>query len=509
MRLAQLVAAADEVAATSSRTAKRDALAGLLRSIGPGHPAQVEAAVGLLIGEPRQGRIGVGWATVAEVASSVGDPAPTLEILDLDRALDRLAATHGPGSVRARGQILADLLGPATPPEASFIRRLLVGEMRQGALAGVMADAVAEAAEVPLASVRRAAMLSGDLRTTAALALARGRAGLDGVGLTLFRPVQPMLAATADDAAGAFESFGAGEPASVEWKVDGARIQVHRLGDRVAVYTRNLNDVTERLPEVAEVVRHLPVDGLVLDGEVLGLAGDRPEAFQQTMSRFGRVDPTSHGLRLRPFFFDVLRADGDDLIDQPLADRLVRLDEAAGSFAVPRLVTARHDEAEAFAAATVAAGHEGVMIKDVTSAYAAGRRGKAWRKLKPVHTFDLVVLAAEWGHGRRRGWLSNLHLGARNPDQDGFTMVGKTFKGLSDHLLTWQTEALLARQIGDDGHTVHVRPDLVVEVAIDGVQASTRYPGGVALRFARVKGYRPDKPAAAADTLDALLRLLK
>ena len=308
---------------------------------------------------------------------------------------------------------------------------------------------------------------------------------------------------TAEDLAGA---FGDGEPASVEWKLDGARIQVHRQGERVEVYTRNLNVVTARLPEVVEVVRALPADELVLDGEILGLEGERPEAFQETMSRFGRDDPAGHGMRLRPFFFDVLRAEGTDVIDRPLTERLEVLDAVAPGLVMPRLVTAEPAQAEAFVADTLAAGHEGVMIKDASSPYVAGRRGKAWRKLKPVHTFDLVVLAVEWGHGRRRGWLSNLHLGAREPDGAGFVMVGKTFKGLTDALLTWQTEALLAREIGRDDHIVHVRPDLVVEVAIDGVQASTRYPGGVALRFARVKQYRPDKLAADADTIDALRR---
>ncbi len=502
MRVARLVAVADEVAATASRTAKRDAIAELLGAL---HRDEIEPAVGFLIGEPRQGRVGVGWATLSGIASSVGDPAPTLEIADLDRALDELGASRGPGSVRDRGRILSEVLGRATPAEAAFIRRLLGGELRQGALEGVMADAVASAAGVPVALVRRAAMLSGDLRRTARLALTQGRPGLEGVGLTLFQPVQPMLAATADDLD---EALAGGEPASVEWKLDGARIQVHRHGDRVEVYTRNLNVVTARLPEVVEVVRALPAQELVLDGEVLGLEGDRPEAFQQTMSRFGRDDPGGHALRLRPFFFDVLRADGSDLIDQPLARRLEVLDAVAAGLAMPRLVTADPDQAAAFAEATLDAGHEGVMVKDAASTYLAGRRGKSWRKLKPVHTFDLVVLAAEWGHGRRRGWLSNLHLGARHPEDASFVMVGKTFKGLTDALLTWQTEALLAREVGRDDHTVHVRPELVVEVAVDGVQASTRYPGGLAQRFARVKAYRPDKSPAQADTIDALGELL-
>ena len=501
MRLAQLVSVADAVAATSARTAKRDAIAALLRGL---HPDEVEAAVGMLVGDPRQGRLGVGWATVQSIPPAGGSPGTTLDVLDLDRALDRLAAASGTGSNRLRAEVLADLVGRATPAEDAFVRRLLVGELRQGAQEGVMVDAVAAAAEVPATVVRRALMLTGDIRRTAAVALSGGRPGLEAIGLTLFQPVHPMLASTAE-AVG--DALVPGVPISVEWKLDGARIQVHRDGDRVQVFTRNLNDITDRLPEVVEVVRTLPATQLVLDGEVLGLAGDRPEAFQETMSRFGRDDPATHGLRLRPFFFDVLRLDADDLIDEPLARRLEALDAAAPGFVVPRLLTADPVEAGAFVDATVAAGHEGVMLKDLGSTYGAGRRGKAWRKLKPVLTFDLVVLAAEWGHGRRRGWLSNLHLGARDPAGGGFVMVGKTFKGLTDELLTWQTGALLERQradeVGSEGPVVHVRPELVVEVAIDGVQASTRYPGGVALRFARVKRYRPDKTSATADTIDA------
>jgi len=502
MRFAALVSVADEVAATSSRTAKRSAIAGLLRDL---RPDEVEAAVGFLVGEPGQGRIGVGWATVAAVPEGRGDAGDPLEILDVDAAITRLAATSGPGSVATRSDTLAAVFARATAAEAAFLRRLLVGELRQGALEGVMADAIAEAAEVPATVVRRAMMLSGDIRRTGRVALTGGRAGLEAIGLTMFQPVQPMLASTAEAVDDALTD---GLASSVEWKLDGARIQVHRQGDLVRVYTRNLNEVTDRLPEVVEIARSLPADQIVLDGEVLGLEGARPEAFQQTMSRFGRDDPSTHGLRLRPFFFDVLHVDGTDLLDEPLADRLGALDAVTGVHAMPRLVTADRADAAAFVDATLAAGHEGVMVKDLASSYSAGRRGKAWRKVKPVHTFDLVVLAAEWGHGRRRGWLSNLHLGAREPSDGSFVMVGKTFKGLTDELLTWQTAALLEREIGRDDHVVHVRPDLVVEVAIDGVQASTRYPGGVALRFARVKRYREDKLASGADTIESLQAML-
>jgi DNA ligase-1 len=502
MRLAELVAVADAVAAVPSRTAKRDAIAALLTALAP---AEVEAAVGFLVGEPRQGRVGVGWATVADLPVATDPAGEQLEISDLDAAFEQLATTAGPGSNQARRRVLGDLLARSTPAEANFVRRLVVGELRQGALEGVMADAVAEAAHVPGTVVRRALMLTGDVRRTAAIALGDGRSGLEAVGLTLFRPVHPMLASPAADVP---EVVSSGEARSVEWKLDGARVQVHRQGDLVRVYTRNLNEVTDRLPEVVTIARALPVDEVVLDGEVIGLEGVRPEAFQQTMSRFGRDDPTTHELRLRPFFFDVLHADGRDLLDDPLADRLAVLDEVAGVHAMPRIVTADPDEASQFLDATLAVGHEGVMLKSLDSPYAAGRRGKAWRKVKPVRTFDLVVLAAEWGHGRRRGWLSNLHLGARDPSNGAFVMVGKTFKGLTDELLTWQTAALLERELGREGHVVHVRPELVVEVAIDGVQASTRYPGGVALRFARVRRYRDDKTAAEADSIEALQALL-
>lgn len=509
--LAVLVHAADEVAATSGGSAKRAILADLLRRLSP---PEVEAAVGFLVGEPRQGRVGVGWGaisaataglTAAPVTASPASGVGPLEILDIDRAFDVLSITEGPGSNGRRNEVLSSLFGRATPQEADFLRRLFVGEMRQGALVGVMVDAVALAASVPAASVRRAFMLGGDIRVTARLALAEGRVALDGVGLTLFRPVQPMLASTA---AAVDDALGDGHARSVEWKLDGARIQVHRRGDLVKVYTRNLHEVTDRLPEVVEVTRSLPAQELVLDGEVLRLDGDRPEAFQATMSRFGRDDQGLSGLRLRPFFFDVLRVDGDDLLDEPLSARLDALDAVTGVFAMPRLATADSTEAAAFFDATVAAGHEGIMVKDLESPYAAGRRGKAWRKLKPVRTFDLVVVAVEWGHGRRQGWLSNLHLGARDPVDGSFVMVGKTFKGLTDQLLAWQTEQLLAREVASDGHVVHVRPELVVEIAIDGVQASRRYPGGVALRFARVKRYRPDKAASDADTIDSLQALL-
>jgi DNA ligase-1 len=499
--LADVVATSDAVAATRSRLAKVDAIATLLRRLAPD---EVEPVVGFLVGEPRHGRVGVGWATLQGLDVAPAGSA-TLTAADLDRALGELAAAQGPGSQAARRAALTSLLARATAPEADFVRRLLLGEMRQGALDGIMADAVAKAAGVPVADVRRAAMLRGDLRDTARRALHGGTGALVGVGLRLLRPVQPMLAAGADSLDEALAATG---PASVEWKLDGARIQVHRAGDDVGVFTRNLNDVTDRLPEVVAAVRTFAPSALVLDGEAIGLGDDaRPHRFQDTMSRFGRTRVDEHGIPLTAFFFDCLHADGTDLLDRPLAERLDVLDAVAGERRIPGVRTGDPGEARRVFDEALAAGHEGVVVKALASPYDAGRRGAAWRKVKPVLTLDLVVLAVEWGSGRRRGWLSNLHLGARDPG-GGFVMVGKTFKGLTDELLEWQTEQLSARSTSTEGHVVHVAPELVVEIALDGVQASRRYPGGVALRFARVRRYRTDKRAGEADTIDAVRALL-
>jgi DNA ligase-1 len=491
------------VATTRSRTAKIEALATLLAQC---PPDEIAIAVCLLTGEPHQGRIGVGWSTLAAARADAGAATtPSLSLADLDGALDRIAVTTGAGSAGARGAILAELFGRMTEAETEFVVRLLTGELRQGALAGLMADAIARAAEVPAAAVRRAAMLGGDLADTARQALAGGADALAGVHLEVLRPVQPMLATGAADVDEALAATG---PASVEWKLDGARIQVHRSGDDVRVFTRNLNDVTARLPEVVEVARSLKARAFVLDGETIGVAdGALPRRFQDTMSRFGRDDATSHSLTLAAFFFDVLHLDGNDLLDRPLSERAAILAALVGEWRVPAIETDDAKVAAAFLADALATGHEGVMVKALTSPYDAGRRGAAWRKVKPVRTLDLVVLAAEWGHGRRRGWLSNLHLGARDPESDGFVMVGKTFKGLTDDVLTWQTERLQELATERDDHVVHVRPELVVEIALDGVQVSKRYSGGVALRFARVRGYRPDKSAADADTIDAVRAL--
>jgi DNA ligase-1 len=510
--LADIVATSAAVAATSGRSAKRDALADLLRRLAP---AEIVPAVGFLTGEVRQGRIGVGWRTI-RAADRAPAEAPTLTIAEVDAHLDALAGLGGAGSGTARVALVGDLLARATHDEGRFLRALLGGELRQGALAGVMTDAVAKAADVPATVVRRALMLGGRLDVIAHIALTEGRTGLEAVQLEVGRPVQPMLASTAASVTAAIEDLG---EAAVEWKLDGIRLQVHRAGDVVRIYTRNLNDITERLPQVVDAVRALPAEQLVLDGEALVVDDrGRPVAFQDSASEI-RTDG-GRGGSVSPFFFDLVHLDGRDLLDEPLAVRRPLLEQLVGPAAVPGTVTADPAAGEAVLVEALAAGHEGVVVKGSTSAYEAGRRGKAWRKVKPVHTLDLVVLAVEWGSGRRRGWLSNLHLGARAVDgsdpstRDGFVMVGKTFKGLTDDLLRWQTERFLALAEheeswgGPQDGVVWVRPEQVVEIAIDGAQRSTRYPGGVALRFARVVRYRDDKPPAEADPITSVQALL-
>ncbi|GAT72384.1 ATP-dependent DNA ligase [Microbacterium hydrocarbonoxydans] len=506
MELAEVVTTADEVAATGSRLAKIDALARLLERA---EAAEIAPLIGLLLAAPRQGRLGVGWRSVASLeVSHAADP--TLTIGQVDDTLDALAATSGSGSAAVRTELLLGLASRCTAGEWDFLARSMLGELRTGALAGVLLDAVARASGRAPAAVRRAAMLSGDLGETAVLALTGTPEELDAVGLMVGRPVLPMLAATAATATAALEITGT---ASVEYKLDGARIQVHRHGDEVGVYTRSLADITHRVPEIVEVVRALPARDLILDGETLSLDEDGgPRPFQETMSRFGA--DVSRELVLRPWFFDVLHVDGRDLIDEPLSTRLAELERVAGEWRMPGIVTDDADAAERLSREALAAGHEGVLVKAVDSAYTAGRRGKSWVKVKPVLTYDLVVLGAEWGSGRRRGWLSNLHLGARDPDGEfgepgGYVMVGKTFKGLTDELLRWQTETFPEFETSRSAYAVMLRPEIVVEIAIDGVQRSPRYPGGIALRFARVKGYRPDKTAAEADTIQTLRALLR
>lgn len=507
MLLSRLVTATDAAAATSSRLAKVAALADVLGELAPD---EIPAAIGFLVAKPRQGRIGIGWRSLAGMDVPHASE-PTLSVLDVDAALTGLAGAGGAGSVGARRSTLASLAARATAPEWDFVSRVIMGELRTGALAGVLVDAIAKASGRPVAGVRRAAMLSGDLGVTAGVALSEPPEALDAVGLEVGRPVQPMLAATAGSVAEALVTIGGA--ASVEYKLDGARIQVHRDGDDVHVYTRSLADITHRVPEIVEVVRSLPAERVILDGETLSLDEDgTPRPFQDTMARFGSESVPQ--IALRPWFFDILHVDGRDLIDEPLAVRLSELERAVGDARMPGVVTADPDEAEQFARRSLAEGHEGVMVKGLDAPYAAGRRGSAWLKVKPVLTYDLVVLGVEWGSGRRTGQLSNLHLGARDSDGEfgepgGFVMVGKTFKGLTDELLRWQTAHFPTIETHRSAYAVHVRPETVVEIAIDGVQRSTRYPGGVALRFARVKAYRPDKTPGESDTIQALRGLLR
>jgi DNA ligase-1 len=489
------------VAETGSRLAKRDAIAACLAAAAPD---ETPVAVAYLSGELPHAPIGVGWAALRELPPPAG--AASLTVADVDEQLRSIGRTTGRGSQAARRELLGDLLGRATATEQRFLTSLLIGELRQGALEGVMIDAVAKASGISAPRVRRACMLSGDLGTVARAALVDGETGLDAFALDLFRPLQPMLAQTAENLEEALERFS---PAAVEWKLDGARIQLHRRGTDVRIYTRNLADITSRVPEIVEAACALPAESLVLDGEAIAIADDgRPRAFQVTMSRFGTsvdVETLRWTIPLTAVFFDCLHRDGVDLLDEPARVRFDALAEVVPEpLRVRALETSSPEEAGRFLDAAIAQGHEGVMVKALDAPYEAGRRGGSWLKVKRAHTLDLVVLAAEWGHGRRRGRLSNLHLGARDPDTGGFVMLGKTFKGMTDAMLAWQTERLLELESRRDSHTVFVRPELVVEIAFDGVQGSTRYPGGLALRFARVKGYRPEKRVDETDTIQTV-----
>jgi DNA ligase 1 len=502
VHLEKIARTSADVAATGSRLAKVARLAACLERAGA---EEVRVAVAYLSGVLPQGSVGIGWASLRELPPPARPPA-TLALLEVDAAVTRIAAIAGPGSQAARRSELAALFARATEPEQRFLAALFLGELRQGALEGVVTDAVARAAALPVTAIRRALMVTGDLGIVAEAALAGGVEGLAGFGLAPLAPVKPMLAQTASSVEDALARVS---PARLEWKLDGARLQVHRVGDEVRAFTRNLADITDRIPEIVELVLALEVESVVFDGEAIALRPDgRPRPFQVTMSRFGSrrsVAEQRNDLPLSPFFFDCLHLDGEDLLDRPARERLDALARCAPEvLRVPSLETEDADEGQRFLADALAHGHEGVMVKALDAAYEAGRRGAGWLKVKHAHTLDLVVLAAEWGHGRRTGRLSNLHLGACDPEGGGFVMLGKTFKGMTDEMLAWQTEHLLALESHREGHAVFVRPELVVEVAFDGIQASTRYPGGVALRFARVKGYRPDKSAAEADTIDTV-----
>lgn len=579
--LSDLVRTSDAVSLASGRRVKINEIAGLLRRAAPG---EVSVAVAFLSGELRQRQIGVGYAALggllradlpADGGPADGGPGPgpaarPLTLAETDSVFAAIGAIIGPGSQAERRRLLGALFARATPAEQSFLTRLLAGELHQGALEGVMVEAVARAAGVPAGEVRRALLLGGSLPAVAEAALSAARtagrqpaadqaspgesivgrasadaapeaaadasaavtaeagaqaaadpgaaaalAALRAFRLQVGRPLRPMLAASAPTVAAAFERVS---PAAVEWKIDGIRIQVHRQGHEVRVFTRTLDDITPRLPEITRAVLASPAQVLVLDGEAIALdPAGRARPFQVTASRAGTQaapDQETPDVPLTPFFFDLLHLDGRDLIDEPASVRQALMAEILpADLRVPRLITGEVADAEAFFADAVARGHEGVVVKSLDAPYAAGRRGSEWIKVKPRHTLDLVVLAAEWGHGRRRGWLSNLHLGARDP-AGGFVMLGKTFKGLTDEMLRWQTERFLdiaepsgqhpGGDLTDARGVLRVRPEMVVEIAFDGVQASPRYPGGLALRFARVLRYRPDKQAAEADPIEAV-----
>ena len=503
MLLIEVATASAEVGASSARLAKIARIAELLaRAGGRGDARLVAVIVSWLSGDLPQRQIGVGWAALRSLPGPAQEP--TLTVAAVDAAFTGIGAVAGKGSQARRAGLVGDLFASATEPEQTFLRRLLGGELRQGALAGVMADAVAKAAGIPAATVRRAAMLGGELPAVAAAALTGGEAALAEFSLRVGRPVGPMLAQTATGVAEALERLG-GE-AVFEAKLDGARVQIHRAGDDVSIYTRSLDDVTARLPEVVEATLALGVKDLIADGEAIALRADgRPHRFQVTASRFGRAASRAEQ-PLSVFFFDVLHLDGVDLLDEPTSNRLSALDAIAPSTQrVDRLITSDAAAAQQFLEVTLAAGHEGVMAKSLTAPYEAGRRGAGWLKVKPVHTLDLVVLAVEWGSGRRTGKLSNIHLGARDPATGDFVMLGKTFKGMTDAMLDWQTARFTELAVGPtDGWVVKVRPEQVVEIAFDGVQGSTRYPGGMALRFARVIRYRDDKSPAESDTIDTV-----
>lgn len=506
MLLAELAETSQQVASTPRRLEKIRALADCVRRFAP---EEIEIGVPYLYGETRQKKLGVGPAIIAQARTAVASSSPLLSLSDVDQTLERLVRMTGAGSMAGRRQVLYDLFASATRAEQVFLMQLLIGELRQGALEGVMLDAIALAAQLPARDVRRSAMLAGGIALAARVALTEGVAGLQRFSLQIFHPLLPMLSLPAQDVTEALQQLGT---AAFEWKLDGARVQAHKLGSEVRLYSRGLNEVSVAVPELVESIRALRTTALILDGEAIALRPDgSPHPFQLTMRRFGRrldVEAMRRELPLSVLFFDCLRRDDDDLTGRPAQERFAMLaDVCPPELMIPRLITADDVTAQAFYESALARGHEGVMAKALDAPYEAGSRGSSWLKIKQAHTLDLVVLAAEWGHGRRRGWLSNLHLGARDPQSGDFVMLGKTFKGLTDQMLEWQTQTLLGLETHRDAYTVYVRPELVAEIAVNEIQASPHYPAGLALRFARVKRYRNDKRAQDADTLDAVRRL--
>jgi len=506
MQLSHLVNVSKGIAGTRSRLKKRALLRDCLRAASPD---EITLAVSYLGGSLPQGRIGLGPAIVRELRQQTFTGEPSLSLADVHRSFDAIAGIHGKAAKQRRRDELGRLFSRATADERDFLARLILGEIRQGALEGVIVEGIADAAEIPADEIRRAVMLASDPAAVAQAAMFEGRRGLERFRLTPMSPVRPMLAQPAEGIDDAMDALG---EAALEYKLDGARVQIHRVGKDVRIFSRRLHDVTDSLPDVVEIILAQPTSQFIVDGEVIALRDDgRPYPFQVTMRRFGRksdVAAQSETLPLDVFLFDCLHCAGDDLIDRPYRERSASLQAATGdSVHIPRLVTASTNAAAAFLAGAFEQGHEGVMAKSLDSVYAAGNRGADWLKIKQAHSLDLVILAAEWGSGRRQGWLSNLHLGARNPADGSFVMLGKTFKGLTDQMLAAQTQQLLALEIGREDDVVHVRPEVVVEIAVNEIQASPQYPAGMALRFARVKRFRRDKTAAEADTIDTLRKL--
>jgi len=502
MLLTRLVETSTRVGEQSGRNAKVALISELLRDL---EPAEIDIAVSYLAGMTPQGRSGIGGAALRDARGAAAE-VPTLALVEIDSILQRIASTSGKGSAAQRSRLLSELFARATGLEQDFLSRLLIGELRQGALEGLMVEAVASAAQLPADAVRRAAMIAGGIGAVASVALREGAAGLDRFAIALFQPLAPMLAQPADDIEDAMARI---TMAALEWKLDGARVQVHKRDDETRIYSRTGNDVTAAAPEIVATLANARARTLILDGEAIALRdGGAPYAFQDTMRRFGRIqdiDAMRASMPLSVFFFDCLRRDDIDLVGSPASQRYTAMSDVLPSeLLIPRLVTSDLAAGQAFYDDAIARGHEGVMVKAIDSPYDPGARSAQWLKVKRAHTLDLVVLAAEWGHGRRSGWLSNLHLGAIDPATGEYVMLGKTFKGMTDVMLAWQTEELQKRAVSRDDWTVYVRPELVVEITFNDVQASPRYRGGFALRFARVKGYRPDKNAEDADTMETV-----
>lgn len=505
MLFAVVVDSSRRIAATTKKLEKIALLADLLKRL---NPEEVEISVAFLSGSARQGRIGIGYATL-QAASSAPAETASVEIGEIDRLLGELKEVRGAGSESRRRELLKHLFLRSTREEQQFLAALLVGEIRQGALEGIMLEAIGRASGLGAERIRRAAMLGGGAASIARAAIEGGEAALTQFDVRLFRPLQPMLAQAAEDVSQAISELG---EAALEYKFDGARVQAHKAGNEVVIYSRGANDVGAAIPEIVEAVRALPAENLILDGEVLSLdAAGRPQPFQVSMRRFGRkvnVTELLHELPMTPFWFDLLYLNGNATLDDPQAARFRELSALvpAGNL-VPHFATESQAAAEDFLHEAVLRGHEGVMAKSRSAAYAAGSRGQSWLKVKQARTLDLVILAAEWGNGRRQGWLSNLHLGARDTEKGGFAMLGKTFKGLTDQMLAWQTAELQKIELARDKYTVYVEPRIVVEIAFNEIQVSTRYTSGLALRFARVKRYRPDKPVSESDTFQTVQKL--